>query len=311
MLRSTGIAGFHGIMPQQGNIIRPMLFTTRGEIEEFIKHNGLQYREDKSNQEVKYLRNKIRHELMPVLAEINPGYKNILTENIFRVREAEKIFRESVDNVRNRILRMEKGRIVISIREIKKLNPCTTYLFEFLSSFGFNFSVVSDIVKALDEDPGKQFFSSTHRLIKDRQDLIITPLDEKRKVSGKKTEYQIDENKMRIRTPLKLSFKRMIREPDFQVDTSPSVANLDLRKISFPLILRKWQPGDSFYPFGRGHKKKLSDFFTDHKFSIDLKENTWLLCSGGKIIWVVGHRIDNRFRITPRTKQVLQIRLLK
>ena len=311
MLRSTGIAGFHGILPKQGNIIRPMLFACRGEIESFIKYNDLQYRDDRSNQEIKYLRNKIRHELIPVLAEINPGFRNILTENIFRIREAEKIFRNSVDQARNGIVRTENERVFISIREMKKLTPCTTYLFEFLSPFSFNYSVVNDIVKALDEDPGKQFYSPSHRVIKDRDDLIITPVDSERTGSIKKSEFLILENNLRLRTPLKLTFKKILKDLDFQIDTSPLVANLDLNKISFPLTLRKWRRGDSFYPYGRSHKKKLSDFFTDHKFSIDIKENTWLLCSEGKILWIVGHRIDNRFRITPRTKQVLQIRLLK
>jgi len=176
MMRSTGIAGFHGIFPKQGKIIRPMLFASREEIEGFVKKNDLIYREDKSNQEIKYLRNKIRHELIPVLAEINPGFSNILTENIYRIREAEKIFRNTIDQVRNTLVRKEKERIFISIRDIKKLTPCITYLFEFLSSFGFNYPVVNDVVKALDEEPGKQFYSPTHRLIKDRDDLIITPL---------------------------------------------------------------------------------------------------------------------------------------
>jgi tRNA(Ile)-lysidine synthase len=171
--------------------------------------------------------------------------------------------------------------------------------------------VVNDIVKALDEEPGKQFFSLSHRLIKDRDDLIITPPVSEKKKLLKKTEFLISEKNKYLRSPLNLTFKKMIRDQDFQIDTSDMVANLDLHKIAFPLTLRKWRPGDSFCPFGRSHKKKLSDFFTDNKFSIDLKEKTWLLCSGGKIIWVVGHRIDNRFRITPRTKDVLQIRLRK
>jgi len=126
-----------------------------------------------------------------------------------------------------------------------------------------------------------------------------------------KTEFQILENNTRLRKPLKLTLKKLLKDHDFQIDVSPQVANLDLHKITFPLTLRKWQCGDAFYPYGRDHKKKLSDFFTDNKFSIDVKENTWLLCSGEKIVWIVGHRIDNRFRITPKTKEVLQIRWMK
>ena len=311
MLRSTGIAGFHGILPKQGKIIRPMLFTSREEIEGFVKKNDIRYCEDRSNQEIKYLRNKIRHELIPILAEINPGFSNILTENIYRIREAEKIFRDTIDKVRNTLVRKEKGRIFISITKIKKLSPITSYLFEFLSPFGFNYSVAENVSEALDEEAGKQFYSPTHRLIKDRNDLIIVPLPSVKKGEVEKTEFHIPENTTRLRTPLKLTFKKLMKDHNFQIDVSLLVANLDLNKITFPLTLRKWQYGDVFHPFGRDHRKKLSDFFTDHKFPIDVKENTWLLCSGGKIVWVVGHRIDNHFRITPKTKQVLLIRWLK
>jgi tRNA(Ile)-lysidine synthase len=311
MLRSTGIAGFHGILPKQGKIIRPMLFASRNEIGGFVKRNNLLFREDSSNQEIKYLRNKIRHELIPVLAEINPGFSNILTENIHRIREAEKIFRDTIDDARKILVIEKKERILISIAKIKKLHPLTTYLFEFLSPFGFNYSVAKDIVDALDEEAGKQFYSPSHRLIKDRDDLIITTLESVKKVEGRKTEFQIPDNTSRLRKPLKFTFKKLFKDPGFRIDVSAEAANLDLHKITFPLTLRKWHHGDVFHPFGRDHKKKLSDFFTDCKLSLDEKENTWILCSGEKIVWIVGHRIDNRFRITSKTKEVLQIKWLK
>ena len=311
MMRSTGIAGFHGILPIQGKIIRPLLFASRREIEEFVKKNQLLYREDTSNQEIKYLRNKIRHELLPVLSEINPGFRNILTENIYRIREAESIFRDTVNKTRDAFVRKKKERTLISIHEIKKLNPCKTYLFEFLAPFGFNYSVAEDISEALDEEAGKQFYSTTHRLIKDRNDLIIIPLLNGEIKPVEKNVFRIPENLSRVRVPLRLTLKKLLKDKNFQVDLSPQVANLDLHKIAFPLTIRKWQHGDVFHPFGRDHRKKLSDFFTDNKFSIDDKENTWILCAGGKIIWIVGHRIDNRFRITSKTKEVLQIKWLK
>jgi tRNA(Ile)-lysidine synthase len=311
MMRSTGIAGFHGIFPKQGKIIRPLLFASRNEIEEFVKKNGLTHREDTSNQEIKYLRNKIRHELLPVLSEINPGFRNVLTENIYRIREAENIFRDTVNQIKNRILRKNKEQTLISINQLKNLIPCKTYLFEFLAPFGFNYSVAEDISEALDEEAGKQFYSLTHRLIKDRNDLIIIPLLTGKKLPAESTEFHITEKNSRISVPLKLTLKKLSKDKNFQIDISPQVANLDLHKITYPLTLRKWQHGDLFYPYGRDHKKKLSDFFIDSKFSIDDKENTWILCSGGKIAWIVGHRIDNRFRITPKTKEVLQIRWIK
>jgi tRNA(Ile)-lysidine synthase len=311
MMRSTGIAGFHGIFPKQGKIIRPMLFASRKEIDQFVKKNDLTFREDTSNQEIKYQRNKIRHELLPVLSEINPGFRNILTENIYRIREAEKIFRDTVEQVRRKHVKPGKARTTLSIAGIKTLNPLTTYTFELLSPFGFNYPVVCEICKALDDEPGKQFYSNTYRLIKDRDYLIINPLKSGKKSPPEKAEFQIPENKTSLGTPLKLSLKKMTNDSNFRIDVSPQVANLDLHKIIFPLTLRKWRRGDLFHPFGRDHKKKVSDFFTDQKFSIDEKESAWLLCSGEKIVWIIGHRIDNRFRITSKTKQVLLIKWLK
>ena len=307
MMRSSGIAGFHGILPKMGKIIRPLLFTSRKEIEIFVNKHQLKYREDSSNKETKYLRNKIRHEVLPAFADINPDFKKILNENIFRVREAEMIFRESIEFERIRIVIKEKDKILLSINNLIKLEPVTTYLHEFLSPYGFNFSVVSNLIQALDEDPGKQFFSSTHRLIKDRENLIITPIQSDTDKNIAETEYLIDQTISQIEEPINLAFQIIEKNHHFKVDTSASTANLDFNKIIYPLKLRKWLKGDHFYPFGRDHKKKLSDFFTDKKFSLADKENTWLLCSEDKIVWIVGHRIDNRFRITPKTKEVLQI----
>lgn len=311
MMRSTGIAGFHGIIPKQGNIIRPMLFASRELIGQFVNKNGIAFREDRSNQEVKYLRNKIRHELLPVLSEMNPNYRTILTENIYRVREAEKIFRESVEKIRTKQVKTGKIRTLVSIEGIMHLNPLTTYLFELLSPFGFNYPVVCEISNSLSEEPGKQFFSTTHRLIKDRDHLIITSLPTNKTALPESSEFLITEKAKLVSVPVKLSLRKMANDPDFRIDPSPEVANLDLHKITFPLALRKWKKGDAFIPYGRNHRKKVSDFFTDCKLSIDLKENVWILCSGEKIVWIVGHRIDNRFRITPKTKQVLQIRWTK
>jgi len=311
MMRSTGIAGFHGILPKQGKVVRPLLFASREHIVLFVKTNHLIYREDRSNQETKYLRNKIRHELIPVLSEMNPDFKKILTENIFRIREAERIFRESVENMRNLIVIKEKDRILLSLKELMKLDPRATYLYEFLSPFGFKFAVVSDITRALEEEPGRQFFSPTHRVIKDRNNLIITHVKPGTRINIDTNEYTIPDHTSCLEEPIPLTLKIIPKSQEFQIDPSPSTANLDLHKLTYPLKIRKWRSGDHFYPFGRNHKKKLSDFFTDQKFSIADKENCWLLCSGEKIVWIAGHRIDNRFRVTPKTKEVLQIRWLK
>ena len=311
LMRSTGIAGFHGILPKQGNLIRPMLFTNRKNIDIFARDHAISYREDKSNNETKYLRNKIRHEILPVLQEIHPDFEHHLTENILRIREIETIFREALEIKRKKVIKNEKDKIRILISEIKNLNPAGTYLYEFLSPFGFNFSQVKDLLKTLDKTSGKIMLSPTHRLIRDRENIFITSKKEESLKSGINQHFLITEFTSKINQPLKLAFHKLQKDKNFRIDPSPKMAFLDLKKLSFPLLLRKWQHGDLFYPFGRNHRKKLSDYFIDEKFSLLDKENTWVLCCGKDIIWVVGHRIDNRFRITPRTNEILQIKWLK
>ena len=261
MMRSTGIAGFHGIQPKKGKIIRPMLFATREEISLFVKANHFSFREDSSNKETKYLRNKIRHKIVPVLLEINPEFTKILSENISRVREAEIIFREQIETLRNQIVIKDKDQILLSIKDLKKLNPLSTYLFEFLAPFGFNFSVVSDLARAIDVDPGRQFFSPTYRVIKDRNELIVTTVDPGMTMRINQDEYLIPYDFSLLDDPIKLTLRIIPKTQFFEVDPSVFTANLDLHKVTYPLKLRKWRRGDHFYPFGRNHKKKAERFF--------------------------------------------------
>jgi tRNA(Ile)-lysidine synthase len=284
-----------------------MLFTNRKNIDIFARVNSISYREDKSNNETKYLRNKIRHEILPVLQEIHPDFTYHLTENILRIREVETIFREALEIKRKKIVKNEKDKTRIPIIEIKNLNPAGTYMYEFLSPFGFNFSQVKDILNTLDKTSGKIMLSPTHRLIKDRENIFITLKKAETSEGEPGHLFLIQETTSKILKPLKLSFQKLKKDQDFRIDASPRIAFLDLKKITFPLLLRKWQHGDLFYPFGRNHRKKLSDYFTDEKFSLLDKENIWVLCCRKNIIWVVGHRIDNRFRITTRTQEVLKI----
>ena len=311
LLRSTGIAGFHGILPKQGNIIRPLLFSYRDDIEAFARKHKLAFREDSSNAETKYLRNKIRHEIIPVLRELNPVFPQILSETILRMRETETIFRNSIEEAQKKIFRKDKSGMHIRTGELKKLTPVDIYAFELLSPYGFNEAVIRDILHSPDDASGKIFYSPTYRLIKNREELILNPLTSKQESRLQNAEISIPENKKEIRKPVHLSIIKATAGKTFSIDPSREVANLDLRKIIFPLILRRWKKGDFFYPFGMNKKKKLSNYFIDIKLSIPEKENTWLLCSGRHILWIVGHRIDHRFRVTSQTKEVLQVRWLK
>ena len=306
LLRSSGIAGFHGIPVKNEKVIRPLLFAYRKDIDDFINFHHLAYKEDSSNLETKYLRNRIRLEVLPVLRDINPDFHRILTENIGRVADAEKIFEEAIRKKMRKMISRDNDHIIIPIRELKELSPLLTYLYEFLSPYGFNYTVVTELMKVLDEGASKKFYSSTHKLIKDRKQLIISRLQLSEETNVQ-SEYLIDDKKQFIQKPVRLSFKKIMKDKHFKINTGKNFASLDSGKIVYPLILRKWKRGDHFHPFGRDQKKKLSDFFIDQKFSLLEKENTWLLCSKNKIIWVVGHRIDNSFRITHKTQEVLLI----
>jgi len=207
LLRSSGIAGFHGIPVKNGKVIRPMLFSYRKDIDDFINIYHLTYREDSSNLQTKYLRNRIRIEVLPVLKDINPDFQRVLTENIDRVADAEKIFEAAIRKKMHKMVTKDDDHFVISIHDMKELSPLLTYLYEFLSPFGFNYTVVTELMKVLDEGASKKFYSSTHLLIKDRKQLIISRLKISEEMK-EKSEYLIDENKSLIQIPVNLSFKK-------------------------------------------------------------------------------------------------------
>ncbi len=307
LIRGTGISGLHGILPKQGKIIRPLLFTTKNDIETYAKKYKLTFREDSSNASDKYVRNKIRHHVIPVLKELNPDLENAMNATIQRLRDVELIYKNEIRNMRAKIVKEEKNSTIISIDQLKKLKPATTYLYEFLKPYNFNASAVETIIDSLDGESGKQFYSTTHRLVKDRDGLIVE--SQKSKVKSQKSKIQIKKDqKELIIDGRKLKFKTLVTT-NYKLQTTNSSANIDFEKLKFPLEIRKWEKGDAFYPLGMKGKKKLSDFFIDKKLSISQKENTWLLTSAGKIVWVIGLRIDDRFKITLKTKKIYFVEL--
>lgn len=305
LLRGTGIAGLHGILPKNGNIIRPLLFATRKSILDYAESRNIQFVEDSTNSETKFLRNKIRHRVIPVLKEISPDFDSIIRKNIERLRDTETIFRSAIEKVKDEIIIREKENIKISIAELQSLHPIGIYLYEILSDYGFNESVVNNVSMVLDAESGKRFYSKTHCLLKDREYLLIYPIDK----DEKETNYSIDVEITSIIEPFKAKIE-VLKELNFiSVPKKANVAMLDMDLLNFPLELRHWKQGDSFVPFGMKKKKKLSDFFTANKYSLLDKERQWLLCSGNEIVWVVGKRIDDRFKISNSTKSVLKIEI--
>ncbi|MEZ5198433.1 MAG: tRNA lysidine(34) synthetase TilS [Bacteroidales bacterium] len=304
LLRSTGISGLHGILLQQGKLIHPMLFASREEILNYASENNVSFRQDSSNLKKDYLRNKIRHDLLPQIKNIKPDYLEILTNNIMRFRQAEEIYKKEVGRAIEKLAIIENEVVKIPIGELLQLHPRETYLYEMISPYSFNISDVNDIFKSLDATPGKQFLSSTHRIIKDREFLILSEIN---RSSERKVNFSIPLHCLRIESPLKMEFEYIEREKKIEFTDNNKAAMLDQQKLEFPLSIRKWEKGDFFYPFGMNNKKLLSDFFIDQKLSIPEKENTWLLISGKKIAWIIGQRIDNRFKITENTSKILRI----
>ena len=304
--RGSGIKGFTGIKPKTGNIIRPLLFASREKIVNFIQTSSYLYREDSSNSTTKYSRNLIRHEIIPGFEKINPRFKETMLENISRLRETEYIFREQIDIQAQNITYSQNKKLFIDIEKLNKIDLPKTFLYEILSPFGFSSTQINDILSSLHGVSGKQFFTLTHRLLKDRKDLILEEIH-----AINKNNYLIESKNSEIDKPIHLLITKSEKNEHFNLIRNKNTGLFDLDLIDFPLVIRKWQNGDYFMPLGMQNLKKLSDFFIDNKFSLLDKENAWILESGNKIIWIIGHRIDDRFKITGNTKNILQIELVK
>jgi tRNA(Ile)-lysidine synthase len=301
--RKTGIKGLTGIKNKAGKLIRPLLFANRNEIEQFAVQNYIEYREDSSNNEVVFQRNFIRHKILPLFDELNPAFKKNMLASIDNLKEAENVYTFFLNKEKDMVLSSEKNGLAINIRSLKKSAFPKTLLLEILGEYDFNSSVVTEIYNSLDTESGKQFFSKTHRVIKDRHALFVSPLQD-----GNDKQYYLEEHDIELFEPLDIAVEKFDIS-DFSLVKDSNVACIDKDKIEFPLLIRKWKQGDYFQPLGMTGFKKVSDFFIDQKIPVHKKENTWLLCSGQKIVWIMGHRIDNRFKITPDTKKVLKIEI--
>lgn len=307
LLRGTGIAGLHGIQAKNDKIVRPLLFATREEILSYAKKNSISFVEDSTNSETKFTRNKIRHNLFPVLRELNPNFEFALKKDIEHLRDTEFVFRREIEKVKQEIIEKEKDVFKIKIERLQELTPLNIYLYEILSEYGFNETHINDILLCLSENSGKQFFSKTHRLLKDRQYIFI----DKIKDESKNDFFLINQEQGSLIYPLRMQMEVMRDLKFVNISKSKNIAMLDFDLLKFPLVLRKWRQGDCFVPFGMKKEKKLSDYFTANKYSLIDKENQWILCSEEKIIWIVGERIDNRFRISNTTKNILKIEVEK
>lgn len=302
LIRGTGIRGLTGISPKNNSIVRPLLCVSRDEIEAYVDERKLPFIFDSSNSDDVFVRNFLRLNIMPLLEKINPSVKNAMYRTARHVGEAKKIYDYYVETQKKAIFVDNQ----IDIEKLKATLSPAVMLFEILTPLGFNASVIEDISQRLDSTPGKVFYSDNYRLIKDRSKLILEKIADKKL---QQEEYTIDKVSQEITDPIRLKISFLSGYTTINKD--PRFLYADADKLSFPLTLRKWQSGDWFVPFGMRGRKKLSDFFTDRKFSLADKENAWVLSSGENIVWIVGERPDERFKVTESTENVMVVEFIK
>jgi len=300
--RGTGIRGLTGILACKGYILRPLLFASRQEILDFRKQQSIEFREDASNLETKYRRNKIRHDVIPIMEQINPGFIETMWDNMNRLTEIQDIFMYAVEQERKDLFHRDQGHTSIQIDKLKALSPLRTWLYELFSPYGFTRSQCQGMDKIMDAEPGRRSISTSHQLYKDRDKLILVE-------SGPKAfdRHYLDSPEKHSSLPFPMDLEVLKRSELPEIPDDPNTACLDYEKIQFPLTIRHWQHGDYFFPLGMNQVKKLSDFFVDNKIPVTQKQQTWIMASGKKIVWIMGQRIDHRFRITEKTTRILRL----
>ena len=304
LMRGTGIVGLHGILQKNGKIIRPLLSFGRKDIEKFVVDNNLKYRIDATNATLDYKRNKVRHLLVPLFRELAPAFDRTMQKNIKHIADVEMIYRNDVSTKKEMMLQSCQGGYRISMKDLETLTPLRTYLYEFLHPFGFTETVVENIINGWNATSGKRFFAKEYYLIKDREYLFIYPLTD----NDEMIRIDINEDDSCIDTPIRLEISSLENSTTLKCDFNKYNAYFDKDKLTFPLYLRRWRNGDKFQPFGMKGKRKVSDLFTDEKLSLHDKKNIWLLCNADdEILWVLGLRTDDRFKITSQTHHILNI----
>lgn len=299
LIRGTGLSGLCGMRPRNGHIVRPLLSVDRHQIVRWLTDRHLPFRTDSSNASDVYRRNFVRLRLLPLMEQLNPSVRDAILRMAGHLTDVEAIYCNAIDSHRAHLMDAE-GRI--SIDALLRTPAPHTVLFELLTPYGFTPSQCADIARALSGESGRSFVAPGGRwhFLKDRLHLILYPADE---VSADAFTLAPGSE---LTAPIRLSLEERIVDEAFTISRSPHVATFDADRIALPLTLRRWRAGDSFVPFGMTGRKKLSDYFSDHKFSLLHKAAAWILCdASGRILWIVGHRTDNRFRITSKTRRAL------
>jgi tRNA(Ile)-lysidine synthase len=306
LCRGTGISGLTGIPERTKKIIRPLLFASRKEIEAYIEHYEIEYRDDASNAEEKYLRNKIRHQIIPVLHEINPSIKATLKEFFSNMQTTAEIFHDAIDQIKKECVRYEKDSLRINTTRLLSSHHADLVLFEVLKELGFSPPVCKDIAKNLNRQAGKLFYSDRHTLLTDRNELHVYPT----------IRNNPDNTALIYESTKQLQFNNYtfhFEIIDMSVSSTPewpkyeTITFLDYNKLLFPLIIRCWKKGDRITPLGMSGSKKLSDLFVEKKIPLNKKNNIPIIVSDNKIIWVAGIKSSDSTKITKTTQRILKI----
>ncbi|MEO8885324.1 MAG: tRNA lysidine(34) synthetase TilS [Mucilaginibacter sp.] len=306
LTRGTGIAGLHGILPQNGMLVRPLLFLNRDEIQAVISENNIAYVEDSSNASTKYARNKIRHEVIPHLKALNPNLEATFENNLQHFRELEQLLELTVANMRQQIMIVKGDEVHIAVRGIQALKPQSLLLYKLLQPYGFNETTIGDILSSLDKHAGRVFESEGYKLVLDRAQYILSP--------KKKNTLQallINEADHTIHYG---AYRLTLLHDDSAliIKNNPMAVAIDAALLIYPLTVRAWQTSDYFYPLGMKTRKKLSDFFINQKIALHEKAEIPILVNGnGDIIWIGGYRPDDRYKVTNNTKKVTIFELFK
>lgn len=297
--RGTGVAGIRGILPAHSHFIRPLLFATKLELMRFAKESRLSWVEDSSNLSDDYTRNYIRHQVIPAVRDVFPKFEENLQDNLERFREIEMLYHQSIDYHKKRLMYVKDNEVHLPVLMLSQAKPLNTIVYEILKDFGFSVAQTREVIHLLDSESGRFVESATHRVIRNRKWLIIAP------VSTEEAETIVLEAPVKFMATSDFSFTMEETDRPNELPTDSSIACLDRELLKFPLILRKWKQGDYFYPLGMKKKKKVSRFLIDLKLSKTQKEKVWVLEMNKKIVWVVGQRIDDRYKVTDSTNAVL------
>lgn len=299
LTRGTGLDGLTGIPVQNDKIVRPLLNFSREEIQNYASENKIGWREDSSNSSDKYLRNKLRHDIVPILKNLNPSFLDSFQDTLNNLQQAKSLADDASVLVYKQVVSEKENQKYFTISELKRLPNYKAYLYEWLKPFGFK--AWKDIYELTEAQSGKIILSENYRLLKDREYLILEPIIEKDTAI-----YEIIGDEIKSPIHLKISTADQIIKP-----SDSNLIYVDKETLKFPLHIRKWQEGDYFCPAGIDGRKKVSKYFKDEKMSLSEKENTWLLISDHKIVWIIGKRSDQRFYATNTTQQILKIEILK